>query len=109
MARTADIALEWVASIRAEITELRARIDALEAEAQGGGADAGAPQLPVGQVLDLDGGGGSHMGNKAGSVKFDGEATFGSASDANVEVLTAKTNAEGEAEKGTITIGVYWT
>ena len=107
MARTADIALEWVTSMRAEITELRARIDALEAEAQGGGADAGAPQLPVGQVLDLDGGGGSHMGNTDDSEEIDGDVTFESADDSNVEVMTEK-RTEGDEEVNVIKIGVYY-
>ena len=106
-----------------EIQELRARVAELSAQLQtlavavtnlshdsGGGGEDFSQDDSWQEVVPGPGGGGggSHMGNKAGSVKFDGEATFASASDANVEVLTQKTNAQDEAEKGTITIGVYW-
>lgn len=97
-----------IARLESRINELEAMIVGLIAEKSENASDSDAgnyTDIPE-QVLDI-GGGGSHMGNTDDSEEIDGDVTFESADDSNVEVTTEK-RTEGDEEVNVIKIGVYY-
>ena len=97
-----------IARLESRISELEAMVIGLIAEKSENASDSDAgnyTDIPE-QVLDI-GGGGSHMGNTDDSEEIDGDVTFESADDSNVEVTTEK-RTEGDEEVNVIKIGVYY-
>ena len=97
-----------IARLESRINELEAMVIGLIAEKSENASDSDAghyTDIPE-QVLDI-GGGGSHMGNTDDSEEIDGDVTFESADDSNVEVTTEK-RTEGDEEVNVIKIGVYY-
>lgn len=97
-----------IARLENRISELEAMVIGLIAEKSENVSDSDAgnyTDIPE-QVLDI-GGGGSHMGNTDDSEEIDGDVTFESADDSNVEVTTEK-RTDGDEEVNVIKIGVYY-
>lgn len=97
-----------IARLESRISELEAMVAGLIAEKSENASDSDAgnyTDIPE-QVLDI-GGGGSYMGNTDDSEEIDGDVTFESADDSNVEVTTEK-RTEGDEEVNVIKIGVYY-
>lgn len=97
-----------IARLESRISELEAMVAGLIAEKSENASDSDAgnyTDIPE-QVLDI-GGGGSHMGNTDDSEEIDGDVTFESADDSNVEVTTEK-RTDGDEEVNVIKIGVYY-
>lgn len=88
-----------VAQLRNELAELRSLVE------ESGGDSMDDLFLRIGGTSP--GGSGSHMGNTDDSEEIDGDVTFESADDSNVEVTTEK-RTEDDEEKNVIKIGVYY-
>lgn len=107
-----------VGQMRSEVAQLREMVQTLaQAVAMSvssfggngdeGGGDSGDEEDSWQDVVPTIGGGGSHMGNTDDSEEIDGDVTFESADDSNVEVTTEK-RTEGDEEVNVIKIGVYY-
>ena len=97
---------ELINQLAVQVAQLRTQLAALESRLDEAGGDTTDDLfLRIGDTSP--GGGGTHMGNKSGSVEIEGDVVFDTASDSNVEVKTEK-QTQGDDEINVIKIGVYW-
>lgn len=96
-----------VAQLSAQLQTLAAAVASLSHDSGGGGEEDFSQDDSWQDMVPGPGGGGTHMGNTDDSEEIDGDATFESADDSNVEVTTEK-RTEGDEEVNVIKIGVYY-
>ena len=100
--------LSKIAELEQEIRILEARVSGLESQTSDASMDGNDGFIkPEDILMDGGGGGGTFMGNTDDSEEIDGDVTFESADDSNVEVTTEK-RTEGDEEVNVIKIGVYY-